>query len=108
MHLSQAMVLFATDVAARGLDFPTIDWVLQARPVQQPCSQCTWLEGEDCSRSYTAIARDHLVQSGVKHLSDFSMTCGRRALTPSVPAHLSDAIHVHVVADVRVALTATL
>ena len=27
----QAMVLFATDVAARGLDFPTIDWVLQVR-----------------------------------------------------------------------------
>ena len=25
------MVLFATDIAARGLDFPTIDWVLQAR-----------------------------------------------------------------------------
>jgi ERCC4-related helicase len=25
----QAMVLFATDIAARGLDFPTIDWVLQ-------------------------------------------------------------------------------
>jgi ATP-dependent RNA helicase DDX10/DBP4 len=22
-------VLFATDVAARGLDFPTLDWVLQ-------------------------------------------------------------------------------
>ena len=26
---SRAMVLFATDVAARGLDFPTVDWVLQ-------------------------------------------------------------------------------
>ena len=24
------MVLFATDVAARGLDFPTVDWVVQA------------------------------------------------------------------------------
>ena len=23
------MVLFATDIAARGLDFPTIDWVVQ-------------------------------------------------------------------------------
>jgi superfamily II DNA/RNA helicase len=22
-------VLFATDIAARGLDFPTVDWVLQ-------------------------------------------------------------------------------
>ena len=28
-HNSQ--VLFATDVAARGLDFPTVDWVLQVR-----------------------------------------------------------------------------
>ena len=25
-------MLFATDIAARGLDFPTIDWVLQASP----------------------------------------------------------------------------
>jgi ATP-dependent RNA helicase DDX10/DBP4 len=24
------MVLFATDVAARGLDFPDVDWVVQA------------------------------------------------------------------------------
>jgi len=23
-------VLFATDIAARGLDFPTVDWVVQA------------------------------------------------------------------------------
>lgn len=23
------MVLFATDIAARGLDFPTVDWVVQ-------------------------------------------------------------------------------
>ncbi|KAL6769232.1 hypothetical protein ACKKBG_A18010 [Auxenochlorella protothecoides x Auxenochlorella symbiontica] len=27
---SKAMVLFATDIAARGLDFPTVDWVIQA------------------------------------------------------------------------------
>lgn len=27
---AKAMVLFATDIAARGLDFPTVDWVLQA------------------------------------------------------------------------------
>ena len=26
---SDAMVLFATDIAARGLDFPGVDWVLQ-------------------------------------------------------------------------------
>lgn len=26
---SKAMVLLATDIAARGLDFPTVDWVLQ-------------------------------------------------------------------------------
>ncbi|KAG2489867.1 hypothetical protein HYH03_011669 [Edaphochlamys debaryana] len=26
---AQAMVLIATDIAARGLDFPTVDWVLQ-------------------------------------------------------------------------------
>ena len=25
------MVLFATDIAARGLDFPTVDWVVQVR-----------------------------------------------------------------------------
>jgi ATP-dependent RNA helicase DDX10/DBP4 len=25
-----AAVLFATDIAARGLDFPNVDWVLQA------------------------------------------------------------------------------
>ena len=24
------MVLFATDIAARGLDFPAVDWVVQA------------------------------------------------------------------------------
>ena len=26
---AKAMVLFATDIAARGLDFPTVDWVIQ-------------------------------------------------------------------------------
>lgn len=26
---AKAMVLFATDVAARGLDFPDVDWVVQ-------------------------------------------------------------------------------
>jgi ATP-dependent RNA helicase DDX10/DBP4 len=26
---SQAMVLLATDIAARGLDFPDVDWVVQ-------------------------------------------------------------------------------
>jgi ATP-dependent RNA helicase DDX10/DBP4 len=26
-------VLFATDVAARGLDFPTVDWVVQVLSV---------------------------------------------------------------------------
>ena len=26
---AQHALLFATDVAARGLDFPTVDWVLQ-------------------------------------------------------------------------------
>lgn len=30
-HLcTPSQVLFATDIAARGLDFPTVDWVLQA------------------------------------------------------------------------------
>ena len=27
---SKASVLFATDIAARGLDFPAVDWVVQA------------------------------------------------------------------------------
>ncbi|GLI59364.1 hypothetical protein VaNZ11_001229 [Volvox africanus] len=27
---AQAMVMIATDIAARGLDFPTVDWVVQA------------------------------------------------------------------------------
>lgn len=26
-----AMVLFATDIAARGLDFPSVDWVMQVK-----------------------------------------------------------------------------
>jgi ATP-dependent RNA helicase DDX10/DBP4 len=30
MQQAKAMVLFATDVAARGLDFPDVDWVVQA------------------------------------------------------------------------------
>ena len=44
------MVLFATDIAARGLDFPTVDWVVQVRwdwftlRVQQclPCNCSLW------------------------------------------------------------------
>lgn len=44
------MVLFATDIAARGLDFPTVDWVVQVRwdwftlLVQQwlPCNCSLW------------------------------------------------------------------
>ena len=26
---AKSMVLFSTDIAARGLDFPTVDWVVQ-------------------------------------------------------------------------------
>ena len=29
---AKSMVLFATDIAARGLDFPTVDWVVQVGP----------------------------------------------------------------------------
>ena len=29
MQAKGGCVLFATDIAARGLDFPTVDWVLQ-------------------------------------------------------------------------------
>ena len=29
MQAKTGTVLFATDIAARGLDFPTVDWVLQ-------------------------------------------------------------------------------
>ena len=29
MQAKTGMALFATDIAARGLDFPTVDWVLQ-------------------------------------------------------------------------------
>lgn len=36
LSCTQAMVLFATDIAARGLDFPTIDWVLQASLAPYP------------------------------------------------------------------------
>jgi hypothetical protein len=43
----QAMVLFATDIAARGLDFPTVDWVVQVSSSRQheltlrPCKAAT-------------------------------------------------------------------
>lgn len=30
MQAKTGSVLFATDIAARGLDFPTVDWVVQA------------------------------------------------------------------------------
>lgn len=37
------MVLFATDIAARGLDFPTVDWVVQVggrdSPAKAGCSR---------------------------------------------------------------------
>ena len=29
MQAKGGCLLFATDIAARGLDFPTVDWVLQ-------------------------------------------------------------------------------
>ena len=29
MQAKSGMVMFATDVAARGLDFPSLDWVVQ-------------------------------------------------------------------------------
>ena len=31
---AKSMVLFATDIAARGLDFPTVDWVVQVSAVR--------------------------------------------------------------------------
>ena len=30
MQAKTGSVLFATDIAARGLDFPTVEWVVQA------------------------------------------------------------------------------
>lgn len=35
---SSAMVLFATDIAARGLDFPSVDWVVQYDCPEDPKS----------------------------------------------------------------------
>lgn len=36
-------VLLATDIAARGLDFPSVDWVIQVRNPQHICFCIRWL-----------------------------------------------------------------
>lgn len=35
-------VLFATDIAARGLDFPSVDWVVQVQPLPHTLHP-TWI-----------------------------------------------------------------
>ena len=35
---AKSMVLFATDIASRGLDFPDVDWVLQADCPEDPAA----------------------------------------------------------------------
>lgn len=39
---AKAMVLFATDIAARGLDFPTVDWVVQVNRRRGGQLCCCW------------------------------------------------------------------
>jgi len=46
------MVLFATDIAARGLDFPTVDWVVQVdcpEDVAAYIHRCGRLSGRGCA-----------------------------------------------------------
>ena len=51
---STKAVLFATDIAARGLDFPAVDWVLQ---VDAPDDAATYVHRVGRTARYTAKGR---------------------------------------------------
>ncbi|GFR52266.1 hypothetical protein Agub_g14801, partial [Astrephomene gubernaculifera] len=51
---AQSMVLIATDIAARGLDFPTVDWVVQA---DCPEDAATYIHRVGRTARYTSSGR---------------------------------------------------
>ena len=56
MQAKTGSVLFATDIAARGLDFPTVDWVVQA--------DCP----EDVAMYIHRVGRTARYVAGVEHM----------------------------------------
>ena len=51
----KAAVLFATDIAARGLDFPNVDWVMQVREAERGKERETHTERETDTQTHTEL-----------------------------------------------------
>ncbi|KXZ41058.1 hypothetical protein GPECTOR_880g128 [Gonium pectorale] len=97
---AQAMVLIATDIAARGLDFPTVDWVVQA---DCPEDAATYIHRVGRTARYTSAGRALLLllpserEAMLRLLADAKVPLNQirpnpskqQAVTPALQALLS-------------------
>lgn len=65
---SKEMLLFATDIAARGLDFPTVDWVLQ---MDCPEDTAAYIHRVGRTARYTSSGRALLLLTPSEHEGGF-------------------------------------
>ena len=67
-------ILLCTDVAARGLDIPEVDWIVQYDPPDDPKVTCVFRMG--------LCVRVHLLLRETCHFTSMTLTCTEQLLGP--------------------------